>query len=65
MARFGLLTLLLAAAPAGAQDVLGTPADSSVLSAVDRSSAPPAEVTPLSLALSLAFLVYVKIRRLL
>lgn len=55
MARFFLLTLLLAAAPARSQDVLGTPADSAVLSAVDRSSAPPAEVTPLSLALSLAF----------
>lgn len=55
MARFGLLTLLLAAAPARAQDVLGAPADSPALSAVDRSSSPSAEVTPLSLALSLAF----------
>jgi hypothetical protein len=54
MVRLGVLTLLLAA-PAAAQDVLGAPSDAAVLSAVDRSSAPPAEVTPLSLALSLAF----------
>lgn len=55
MARLGLLTLLLAAAPAGAQDVLGGPAEPPLLSAVDRSSAPLAEVTPLTLALALAF----------
>lgn len=55
MARLGLLISWLAAGPAVAQDVLGTPPDSAVLSAVDRSSAAPAEVTPLSLALSLAF----------
>lgn len=55
MARFLLLTLL-AAAPVRAQDSLGLPAaDSPVLSALDRSSAPSAAVTPLSLALSLAF----------
>lgn len=56
MVRLGLLTLLLSAAvPARAQDALGADADSPLFSAVDRSSAPSAAVTPLALALSLAF----------
>lgn len=56
MARLGLLTLILAAAvPARAQDGVGVGADSPLFSAVDRSSAPSAAVTPLALALSLAF----------
>lgn len=54
MVRLGLLTLALAAAvPARAQE--GAGADSPLFSAVDRSSAPSAAVTPLALALSLAF----------
>lgn len=54
MVRLGLLTLLLAAAvPARAQG--GADADSPLFSAVDRSSVPAAAVTPLTLALSLAF----------
>lgn len=58
MARLGLLILLLAAArPAAAQDAdaFNAAADSPLLAAVDRSSAPSAAVTPLSLALALAF----------
>ena len=56
MVRLGLLTLLLAAAvSARAQEGLGADADSPLFSAVDRSSAPSAAVTPLALALSLAF----------
>lgn len=56
MARLGLLTLLLAAAPCAAQDgAFGAASDPSLLSVVDRSSAPSAAVTPLALAVALAF----------
>lgn len=56
MVGLGLLTLLLAAAaPARAQGGVGADADSPLFSAVDRSSAPSPAVTPLALALSLAF----------
>lgn len=58
MARLGLLTLLvMAALPARAQEgeALGADADSPLMTALDRSSAPSSAVTPLTLALSLAF----------
>lgn len=57
MARLLLLTLALASAlPARAQEAgLGAAPDSPLFSALDRSSAPAAAVTPLALALSLAF----------
>lgn len=58
MARLLLLSLVLAAAPsARGQEGAGlhAEADSPLFSAVDRSSAPSAAVTPLALALSLAF----------
>ena len=58
MVRFGLLTFLLAAAlPALGQETgpLAADVDSPLFSAVDRSSAPSPAVTPLALALSLAF----------